>query len=70
MLLGASITGVDDPVTQPDLPLEEILKTHTGGKSWDENPKVSLKLRNGLLVVKQTQEVHVQIRRLLSQFRR
>lgn len=68
--LGASIAGVDDPVAQPDLPLEEILKTHTGGKSWDDSPKVSLKLQNGLLVVKQSQEVHAQIRLLLSQFRR
>ncbi len=67
--LGTTITGGVAAV-QPALSLEEILKAHTGGKSWEENSKVSLKLQNGLLVVKQTKEVHAQIRRLLGQLRR
>lgn len=67
--LGATINaGLAAP--QPVLPLDEILKAHTGGKSWEENSKVSLKLQNGLLVVKQTKEVHAQIRRLIDQIRR
>ncbi|MBI2901683.1 MAG: hypothetical protein HYY17_15980 [Planctomycetes bacterium] len=60
------------PTPDPPLPLalEEIIKTHTGKKSWEENPKATVKLQNGLLVVKQTREVHREIRRLLNQLRR
>ncbi len=50
--------------------IEELVKAHTGAKSWDENPKVSCRLQNGILVVKQTPEVHRQVVRLLNLLRR
>ncbi len=49
--------------------LEEIVKAHTGGKTWEENTKASCSLQNGLLVIKQTREVHKQVRRLIGQLR-
>ena len=53
-----------------EMPIAELVKTHTGGKSWDENPKASCALQNGLLVVRQTPEVHAQVARLLNLLRR
>jgi hypothetical protein len=53
----------------PDFPLEELVRAHAGGRSWEENPKTTLKLSNGLLVVKQTKSVQAEIRRMLGQMR-
>jgi type II secretory pathway component GspD/PulD (secretin) len=53
-----------------EIPIAELVRAHTGGKSWDENPKFSIALQNGLLVVKQTPEVHRQVVRLLDMLRR
>lgn len=53
-----------------EVPIAELVRAHTGGKSWDENPKFSVNLQNGLLVVKQTPEVLRQISRLLDMLRR
>ena len=55
--------------TTPEFPLEELVRAHTGGRSWDENAKASLKLSNGLLVVKQTKSVQREIRRMLAEMR-
>lgn len=54
---------------RPEFPIVELLKAHTGGKTWDENPKASLQLMNGLLVIKQTPEVIAQIRKILGSLR-
>ncbi len=59
---------VEDPPSE--VPIAELVRAHTGGKSWDENPKFSVALQNGLLVVKQTPEVMRQITRLLDMLRR
>ncbi len=53
-----------------EMPIAELVRTHTGGGSWDENPRASCAMQNGLLVVKQTPEVHAQIIRLLNMLRR
>ena len=53
-----------------EMPIAELVKTHTGGKSWDEDTKTSCAMQNGLLVVKQTPEVHAQVARLLNLLRR
>lgn len=53
-----------------EFPIEELVKAHTGGKSWEENPKAACSLTNGLLVIKNTPEVHKQVRRLLDMLRR
>ncbi len=67
--LGATFQQ-DAPPEPTILPLEEIVKTHVGGKSWEENSKTSIRLQNGLLVIKQTREVHAEIRRLIGKLRR
>lgn len=65
---GTNIGNVtEDPAGE--MPIAELVRAHTGGKSWDENPKFSVALQNGLLVVKQTPEVHKQIVRLLNMLR-
>jgi len=62
-------------VQQPDVdaggevPIEEMVRAHTGGRSWEENPKAVVKLQNGLLVIKNTPEVHKQVLRLLDLLR-
>jgi type II secretory pathway component GspD/PulD (secretin) len=45
------------------------VKQNCGKATWDTNPKVSIVLNNGLLVVTQTQDVHKQIRDLLNKLR-
>ncbi len=52
-----------------EFPIEELVKAHTGGRSWEENPKAACSLQNGLLVIKNTPEVHQQVRRLLDMLR-
>jgi len=71
--LNASGPGV---VIQPDagdtgseIPIEEMVRAHTGGRSWEENPKAVCKMQNGLLVIKNTPEVQKQVRRLLDLLR-
>lgn len=53
-----------------EVPIEELVKAHTGGRSWEENQKCVCRLQNGLLVVKNTPEVHQQVVRLLNMLRR
>jgi hypothetical protein len=45
--------------------LVELVKENTGGRSW-ENPKSSIALVNGMLVVSQTAAIHREIQALLS----
>jgi len=73
MDLNANGPGV---VVQPDagdagseIPIEEMVRAHTGGRSWEENQKAVCKMQNGLLVIKNTPEVHKQVRRLLDLLR-
>jgi len=63
---------VQDPPREAggEMPIAELVRAHTGGRSWDENPRTSCVLQNGLLVVRQTPEVHAQIVRLLNLLRR
>lgn len=67
--LGSSFS--QDPTPEPTvLPLEEIIKTHTGKKSWEEDARTSVRLQNGLLVVKQRREVLDEVKRLINRLRR
>ena len=45
------------------------MRSHTGGRRWEENRVASIKMQNGLLVIKNTPEVYKQVRRLLDQLR-
>jgi len=66
---GGINTVMPDDAGGGEIPIAELVRAHTGGKSWDENPKASVALQNGLLVVKQTPEVHKQVVRLLNMLR-
>ncbi|HVE40420.1 MAG TPA: hypothetical protein VNM14_11060 [Planctomycetota bacterium] len=65
---GVVMTPADD-ATGSEMPIEELVRAHTGGRSWEENSKASIKMQNGLLVIKNTPEVHKQVRRLLDLLR-
>jgi type II secretory pathway component GspD/PulD (secretin) len=67
--IGTNVVDAGPTSEGAALPLEDLVKAHCGPKTWDENPKASLALQNGLLVVKQTREVHAQVRRLIGQLR-
>jgi type II secretory pathway component GspD/PulD (secretin) len=59
----------EDP--SPDMSefLIELVKTYTGAKVWDDNPKAGIVYQNGTLVVRQTREVQRKIQRILLQYR-
>jgi type II secretory pathway component GspD/PulD (secretin) len=65
---GVVATPAED-TTGGEMPIEEMVRAHTGGRSWEENSKASIKMQNGLLVIKNTPEVHQQVRRLLDLLR-
>lgn len=75
--IGLSDTGVDVIPTVPDdtggdtleSVLEDLIKTHTGIKAWDDNPNASIQLNKGLLIIKQTKEVHKEVGRFLARLR-
>lgn len=68
-LAGATFAAAPDDAPA-EFPIVDLLKAHTGSKTWDENPRTSLGLMNGLLFVRQTEDVIQQIRRVLDQLRR
>lgn len=66
---GATFSTASDDAPA-EFPIVELLKAHIGGKTWEENPKASIQLMNGLLFVKQTPEVIAQIRQVVQSLRR
>jgi hypothetical protein len=67
---GRLVFNPADTVEAGEVPIEEWVRAHTGGRSWEENQKCVCRLTNGLLVVKNTPEVHQQVVRLLDLLRR
>jgi hypothetical protein len=68
---GAGVTFAAAPEEAPkEFPIVDLIKAHVGARSWDENPRTSLNLMNGLLLVRQTPEVIFQIRKVLDSLRR
>jgi type II secretory pathway component GspD/PulD (secretin) len=63
------LTMMPDDVAGGEIPIEEMVRSHTGGRSWDDNPKAVVKMQNGLLVIKNTPSVHKQVRHLLDLLR-
>ncbi len=55
-------------IEDPDFILN-MVKTHTCIGSWEENPKVSLHMSNGMLVVTQTRDGHKEVVNLLNKLR-
>jgi hypothetical protein len=50
--------------------LEDIIRSTTGGETWDENEHAQIQLTpNGMLLIAQTREVHRQIKRLINMLR-
>ncbi len=50
--------------------LTEVFQSFTGRAAWNDNPNASLLIQNGLLIVRQTREVHAKLERLLGMLRR
>jgi hypothetical protein len=46
--------------------LVDLVRSSTGDRTWDTNPRASMTLRNGLLYVTQTPGVHREIEALLA----
>ena len=67
--LAGVVTTPPDLEPSGEIPIEEMVRAHTGGRSWEENQKAVCKMNNGLLVIKNTPEVHKQVRRLLDLLR-
>ncbi len=67
---GLQTSAGGDATSSPELPIVDLIKAHTGGKTWDDNPRASINLNNGLLVMKQTPEVYKQVLRIIDQLRR
>lgn len=65
---GVVVAGQDSEPAG-EIPIEEMVRSHTGGRSWEENPKAVAKMQNGLLVIRNTPEVHKQVQRLLDLLR-
>ncbi|HLG43326.1 MAG TPA: hypothetical protein VI643_08170 [Planctomycetota bacterium] len=50
--------------------LEDILRSTTGGDSWDENANAAITMApNGLMIIAQTKKVHAEIERLIGMLR-
>jgi type II secretory pathway component GspD/PulD (secretin) len=65
---GVVVTPPEDAAGS-EIPIEELVRAHTGGRSWEENQKAVCKMQNGLLVIKNTPTVHKQVRHLLDLLR-
>jgi type II secretory pathway component GspD/PulD (secretin) len=69
-LRGTTSTQPDEgPPQLTDTFVLEAVKTNCGKGTWDANPKVSIEMHNGLLIVTQTTDVHKQIKSLLNKLR-
>jgi len=59
-----------DESTPAEFPIVDLIKAHTGSRTWDDNPKTSIRLEGGLLFVRQTPEVIAQVRKVVGFLRR
>jgi type II secretory pathway component GspD/PulD (secretin) len=77
---GREITFGEDGIQFVDTPAEvspemgdflvELLEQMTGRKAWEDNSNASMIYQNGLLIVRQTPEVHRKIEALINMIRR
>jgi len=67
---GKLVFNPPDAMEVNEAPIEELVRAHTGGRSWEENQKCVCRLTNGLLIIKNTPEFHSQVRGLLDMLRR
>jgi type II secretory pathway component GspD/PulD (secretin) len=67
---GVGIQNLPEPTSQlTDEFVLSSVRQHCGQGTWDANPKVSVEYNNGILIVRQTEDVHKQIRVLLDKLR-
>lgn len=61
----------EDPIPEPPTAddLEDLIPDAIAPDSWKENPEAMIMIVGGMLVVRQTADVHAQIARFLSQLR-
>lgn len=67
---GGLLPSQETPATPTEMPIVDLIKAHTGGKTWEDNPRASINLNNGLLVIKQTPEVYKQVLKVVNDLRR
>lgn len=69
--VGVAITGAEDTEGSLEDPtvLVDLIKNHTCGTSWTDNPKTSCEIQNGMLIIVQTKEGHEQVSRLVEKLR-
>lgn len=65
-LLVMTLEYFPPPRVFPEDLLLDLVRTHTGGRSWNDVPGASMTYRDGLLYVTQTRDVHREIGDLLS----
>lgn len=69
---GAVFTETEEPenneLSSPER-LLEIVKGNAAGSSWEDNPKCSGSIINGLLVINQTRAGHYEVGRLMNMLR-
>jgi len=54
---------------EEEIGLQDLIQENVAPFSWEEDPRVSIAYRQGQLIVRQTREVHEEIRSLLSNLR-
>ncbi|HLG41889.1 MAG TPA: hypothetical protein VI643_00895 [Planctomycetota bacterium] len=77
---GREITFGDEGIQFVDTPAEsspemgdflvELLQSMTGSKAWEDNSDASILYQNGLLIVRQTPEMHRKLELLINMIRR
>ncbi|KAF0244697.1 MAG: hypothetical protein FD180_2289 [Planctomycetota bacterium] len=69
--IGVEIAASEDSGSTLDDPsvLVELIKNHTCGTSWTDNPKASCEIQNGILIIVQTKEGHEQVSTLVEKLR-
>ncbi|MEK7465871.1 MAG: hypothetical protein AAB074_00530 [Planctomycetota bacterium] len=69
--IGVEVTASEDSSSSLDDPtvLVDLIKNHTCGTSWNDNPKCSVEIQNGILIVVQTKEGHGQVSTLVEKLR-
>lgn len=68
--IGVTIHEEPNPLPLDDATIEDLIRNHTGGESWRENPNAKIvPSPNGLLMVTQSKKVHAEIERLLGMLR-
>jgi type II secretory pathway component GspD/PulD (secretin) len=69
--VGISTSGSEDSGSTLDdsSVLTDLIKNHTAGTSWTDNPKCSCEIQNGMLIIVQTKEGHQQVSALVEKLR-